>query len=496
MEQVVVACAAAVFVLSGCALFLQACWHGTLLWAPRRGWKPEPEDATDRPRVLVQLPLFNEPAVVDRLLDAVMGLDWPAEMLVVQILNDSTDDTPERVERWLAQHRPAFQVDHIRRADRAGFKAGALQAGLDRVPDVPWVMVYDADFVPGMGDLAYAFRWVQADTAAVQLRWDHLNAGANGLTRAQALNLDAHFAVEQQGREVLGVWNAFNGTAGLWRTEAIRAAGGWQSDTLAEDLDLSVRVQLAGWRIRYVDGWGVPAELPADFGAYRAQQRRWTQGGAACARKHLRSTGRLGPRRLRWHARAMLCASSIHLPIWAMAAASVGLTWGAVREVPGADRALDAGVVMGLLLVSFATVYKTAANRRHPWRPPGALARPGLRDWARGWRWFLPRMFALWLLGAGMAWWHVRAWWAGWRGVPADFVRTPKRGSEPGPASLPGAVARGPFPWAEWLHAVVFVAAAALGVSAGRWGLVPFHLLLAGGYAWVATGVRASGSTV
>jgi hypothetical protein len=481
----------AVYVLSAAMLALQAGVHIVLLRAPAPAPAPTSvpalgaggaDGADDRPEVVVQLPMYNEPAVVERLLEAVARLDWPADRLMVQILDDSTDDTPDRVARWLAAQpdRP-FRWVHLRRAHRTGFKAGALQAGLEAVGDVPWVMIYDADFVPGVGDLAYAMRHVRPDTAAVQLRWDHLNAEENGLTRVQALNLDAHFAVEQRGRQGRGVWNAFNGTAGLWRVEAMRAAGGWEGDTLAEDLDLSVRVQRAGWRVEYRDDYGVPAELPADFAAYRAQQRRWTQGGAACLRKHVSTLPSVPSRRLRWHARALLAASSIHLAVWGIAVSSVGLVALAgppasphSPALPWIPAVLDGAAVLGALLLLLIALYKTAANRRHNWRI------------GEGWAWFLPRMAALWLLGAGMAWWHVRAWMAGIRGTPAEFVRTPKRGG-PG-APPPPRPARSFGGWQEALHVLYFAWGAYLGLTSGHWGLVPFHLLLAAGYAWVAIG--------
>lgn len=478
------------YLLSAAVLAVQALGHAVLLRAPAPeevGGEEEPDGgaAAECPEVVVQLPLYNEPAVVERLLEAVARLDWPADRLTVQILDDSTDDTPARVAHWLAAHpaRP-FRWVHLRRVDRTGFKAGALQAGLEAAGDVPWVMIYDADFVPGVGDLAYAMRQIRPDTAVVQLRWDHLNAEENWLTRVQALNLDAHFAVEQRGRQGLGVWNAFNGTAGLWRVEALRAAGGWQADTLAEDLDLSVRVQRAGWRVVYADGYGVAAELPADFAGYRTQQRRWTQGGAACLAKHLSSLPSVSSRRLRWHARLMLAASSVHLAVWTLAVTSVGLVAfaGTSPSAPGlpsapsawAGTVLDGAAVMGALLVMLVAVYKTAANRRHGWG-----------RW-EGWDWFLPRMAALWLLGSGMAWWHVQAWWAGVRRVPASFVRTPKRGG-PGasPPPRPTPSLRG---WQEGLHVLYFAWGAYLGLTSGHWGLVPFHLLLAAGYAWVAIG--------
>lgn len=450
-----------VYFLSGAFLFYQAWVHWQLMRAsaPEGGTRPALLPLA-LPPVVVQLPLYNEPAVVIRLLDAVAALEWPVA-LEVQILDDSTDHTPQLVGEWLANHRGPNRFTHFRRSDRQGFKAGALAAA--PVPAEAVVAIFDADFVPHRDFLVRAVPRLVAPplVAAVQARWDHLNPAQSILTSVQALNLDAHFAVEQEGRFRLGCWNSFNGTAGVWRQAAIEAAGGWSHDTLAEDLDLSIRAQLAGWTIVYADDIGAPAELPAAMPAYLAQQRRWTQGGAACAAKHLRSVRRHLPSgRLRFHATAMLLASSIHIPVWLMTTASVPLLIEATRfsNIP-----LRIGMIFSLTLSMFVALYLIAARRR---------ANTGH---------FPLRMLAMLALGSGTTYHNAQAALAGWRRRQAEFVRTPKAG-----AAAPLSISRAGFAFSEWTHVLWFGAGVAWGIHSGEWGLVPFHALIATGYAWVA----------
>src|SRR6266481_635286 len=237
---------------------------------------PLPRD--DRlPRVLVQLPVFNERHVIDRLIESAAAIDWPRDRLEIQVLDDSTDDTTtmarRHVERLQAQ---GVRATLVRRADRSGFKAGALRWGLAR-SDAEFVAIFDSDFVPPRDFLRRCIGPLLADPglALVQARWEHLNATESLLTRAQALQLDAHFAIEQSARAWSGLDMPFNGTCGLWRRQAIDDAGGWHADTLTEDLDLSYRVHLKGWRTTILLDVGVPGELPDELAAWRAQQHRW-----------------------------------------------------------------------------------------------------------------------------------------------------------------------------------------------------------------------------
>ncbi|CAI8007128.1 Xyloglucan glycosyltransferase 4 [Geodia barretti] len=241
------------------------------------------------PAVLIQLPVFNERYVVERLIRAVAALDYPRSRLSVQVLDDSTDDTGTIADRVVAECAAAgLDICRIHRTDRRGFKAGALQVGLD-ASDAPFVVIFDADFVPKPDFLQEALPYLLGDerTGLVQARWDHLNRDYSLLTDVQAILLDGHFMTEHGGRHVSGCFFNFNGTAGIWRRAAIEDAGGWEGDTLTEDLDLSYRAQLRGWRFVFVPEIAAPAELPVSMNAFKAQQRRWAQGSLQTARKLL-----------------------------------------------------------------------------------------------------------------------------------------------------------------------------------------------------------------
>ncbi|MFO1159585.1 MAG: glycosyltransferase [Reyranellaceae bacterium] len=241
----------------------------------------------DLPHVLVQIPVYNEPRVVERALVAAASLDWPRDRLSIQLLDDSTDITSDialHVVRRL--ERDGIAVDHVRRTDRGGFKAGALAAGLAR-SDAPFVAVFDADFVPPSGWLRGAMAALLAEPKAafVQTRIEWGNGGRTWLTRAQRLMQDAHFAVEQDVRARRGVPFQFNGTGGIWRRAAVEQAGGWSHDTLSEDLDLVLRTSLAGWHGVFLMEPHVVGELPERLDSFSAQQSRWSKGFVQVARK-------------------------------------------------------------------------------------------------------------------------------------------------------------------------------------------------------------------
>ncbi len=238
------------------------------------------------PRVTIQLPIYNERHTVERLLDAVAAMDYPRDRLQVQMLDDSTDDTVERVAALVDRlRREGLSIVHCHRAERTGFKAGALAAALDDASG-EFIAIFDADFVPPPDFLRRTIPWFADDrVGCVQARWEHLNRDYSRLTRAQALGVDGHFVVEQAARHRSGLFVNFNGTAGVWRKACIVDAGGWQHDTLTEDLDLSYRAQLCGWRFVYLPDVPVPAELPVQMDAYKRQQARWAKGTMQTARK-------------------------------------------------------------------------------------------------------------------------------------------------------------------------------------------------------------------
>ena len=240
------------------------------------------------PMVTIQLPIYNEKYVVERLLDAVFLIDWPKECLEIQILDDSNDQTTVLIEKKLASYSSkGFNFTHIRRTNREGFKAGALAFGLTRSKG-DYIAIFDSDFLPKSNFLKETICcFSKENIGVVQTKWSHINADFSLLTKLQGFALNNHFTVEQRGRNFAGFFINFNGTAGVWRKSCIIDAGGWQSDTLTEDLDLSYRAQLKGWKFIYREDVDSPAELPITIGALKNQQFRWSKGAAECARKNL-----------------------------------------------------------------------------------------------------------------------------------------------------------------------------------------------------------------
>jgi len=245
-------------------------------------------DQKDLPMVTVQLPVYNELYVIERLIDAVAEFDYPKEKLEIQILDDSTDKTVEiiadKVKTW---QEKGIDIKQIQRKERTGFKAGALKYGMETAKGI-FIAIFDADFVPAKDFLLKTLPYFKNEkTGVVQTRWGHLNKNYSLLTRLQAFGLDAHFSIEQVGRSAAGSFINFNGTAGIWRKSCIEDAGGWQPDTLTEDLDLSYRAQMKGWHFEFLEDLESPAELPVLMPAIKSQQFRWNKGAAETARKHL-----------------------------------------------------------------------------------------------------------------------------------------------------------------------------------------------------------------
>jgi cellulose synthase/poly-beta-1,6-N-acetylglucosamine synthase-like glycosyltransferase len=240
------------------------------------------------PLVTVQLPIFNERYVVNRLIEAVLRIDYPRELLEVQVLDDSTDDTRDAVRAAVARYRAAgFRISHRHRVDRRGYKAGALAEGLEAAAG-EFLLILDADFVPHPSILKESLRhFSNPRVGMVQSRWGHLNAEQSLLTRVESILLDGHFVIEHAARHRSGRFFNFNGTAGVWRRAAIEQAGGWSSDTLTEDLDLSYRAQLAGWEFVYLVDLVSPGELPVDVNSFKSQQHRWSKGAIQTGRKLL-----------------------------------------------------------------------------------------------------------------------------------------------------------------------------------------------------------------
>jgi cellulose synthase/poly-beta-1,6-N-acetylglucosamine synthase-like glycosyltransferase len=278
-------------------------YYMSYLYYKYRGNLPMPAGVlTSLPRVTIQLPIFNEMYVCERLIDSVCAIEYPRDLLEIQVLDDSIDETTgiarAAAERWKAK---GIDISYLHRTNRQGFKAGALQAGL-AVAKGELIAVFDADFVPGTDFLRRTIQYFSdPGVGMVQVRWEHLNREFSLLTHAQSVLLDGHFVIEHTARNRSGRFFNFNGTAGIWRKTAIAAGGGWQHDTLTEDLDLSYRTQLAGWRFVYLPEVVSPAEVPVEMNAFKSQQARWAKGSMQTAKKLL---PRIFKSDLPWHVKS------------------------------------------------------------------------------------------------------------------------------------------------------------------------------------------------
>jgi len=250
---------------------------------------PEPnKDFKDDVLVTIQLPLYNEMYVIERLIDSVCEIDYPKDKMEIQVLDDSTDETTAIVANVVeAKQKEGFDISHVRRGSREGFKAGALKEGM-KIAKGEFIAIFDADFIPQKEFLKKTLSYFTDDKVGmVQSRWEHLNGDYSIITKAQALALDGHFVIEQTVRNKSGFFINFNGTGGVWRKKCIIDAGNWHADTLTEDLDLSYRAQLNGWRFVFLKDFTSPAELPSEINALKAQQFRWTKGAVETAKKIL-----------------------------------------------------------------------------------------------------------------------------------------------------------------------------------------------------------------
>ncbi|HKJ81100.1 MAG TPA: cellulose synthase family protein [Ignavibacteriaceae bacterium] len=272
-------------------LFIFGC-HGFIMLFYHRKYgnmNPVPKENFDEnPLVTIQLPLYNELYVVERLIDAICLIDYPKDKLEIQVLDDSTDETSKITTAAVeAKQKEGFDIQHIRRGTRDGFKAGALKEGM-KIAKGEFIAIFDADFLPHKDFLKKTLSFFTDDKIGmVQTRWEHLNGDYSILTKAQALALDGHFVIEQSVRNKSGFFINFNGTGGVWRKNCIVDSGNWHADTLTEDLDLSYRAQLKGWRFVFLKDFTSPAELPSEINALKSQQFRWTKGAIETAKKIL-----------------------------------------------------------------------------------------------------------------------------------------------------------------------------------------------------------------
>ncbi|MFH1746013.1 MAG: glycosyltransferase [Planctomycetota bacterium] len=437
------------------------------------------------PPVTVQLPMFNEQYVARRIIERTCEIDYPQDRLEIQVLDDSTDETQEIARETVARMRAAgHDVVYLHREDREGYKAGALEAGLAEARG-EFVLIFDADFLPPTDILQNTIhQFKDEQVGMVQTRWSHLNRDLSVLTEAQAVLLDGHFVIEHTARNRTGRFMSFNGTAGIWRKATITDAGGWQHDTLTEDLDLSYRAQLKGWRFVFLPQLTSPAELPPEMNAFKAQQHRWTKGGAQTCLKLL-------PRVLRsdLHWKVKL-ESFFHLTSWVVYILIVLLSLligpALYAKVINGDHPQPMWLVIiefVLFVVGFGSglVFYVCSQReqQHSWYD-------SLK--------YVPALMAV---GIGIAFNNAFAALEGFFGKTGEFVRTPKFGEE---ANKPGGWRRraGAFKfkksWQAWgeLAMGLYLTACLVGLLFfDEWltrvsAAIPFLLMFIIGYFYVA----------
>ena len=425
------------------------------------------------PKVTVQLPIFNEVYVVERLLRSVSELDYPRDRLQIQVLDDSTDDTRELTVSCVNELRDrGFDVQLIHRTDRTGFKAGALAIGLESA-DGEFVCILDADFVPPRDLLQRTIHFFSdPKIGMIQTRWGHLNRGYSLLTRVQAMFLDGHLLLEQTARSRSGRFFNFNGTAGLWRKACIEQSGGWQHDTLCEDLDLSYRAQLAGWRFIFLPDVVTPAELPVDMNGFKSQQHRWTKGSVQTCKKLLPTIWRSQlPFFIKLEATGHLMSNFAYLLLACLCVLlhpSVGGPQGGwLRTL-----LIDLPIFLAAS-VSVAVFYICAQRVLHP------------RTWLKEIL-FLPCLLAL---GIGLSLNNARAVVEALINHKSDFTRTPKYGIDH--RSQPWRVCKyrplkSTWPLVEMAFAVYFTYFVWFAIVHKQFFSVPFLLMFQGGFLYVA----------
>ncbi len=396
------------------------------------------------PIVTIQLPIFNERYVSQRLVDAVCALDYPRDRMQIQVLDDSTDDTQEILRETVAAYQSqGLWIEYIHRENRSGFKAGALQAAMPTVA-ANYIAIFDADFIPSGNWLKDAIHhYVEnphAKVAVVQTRWGHINSEYSLLTKLQATGLDGHFAIEQQARANNGYFLNFNGTAGIWNRQAIIDAGGWHADTLAEDMDLSYRAQLKGWQIIYDNSIVAPAELPVAIAAFKLQQFRWAKGGIQCAKKLL---GQIWGEKIRLGAKIQ---ATFHMTGYATYPLMLLLILTSLPLLLAIDIAQPRPISRAIATNIAPNIVNNLAN--HPsssitWQnslgsfwstlmlsatfgPPFLYLNAQRRIYPQSWHRRLGRIIFLVMLGPGLSWSNTRAVFAGLCNTGANFRRTPK----------------------------------------------------------------------
>jgi cellulose synthase/poly-beta-1,6-N-acetylglucosamine synthase-like glycosyltransferase len=454
------------------------------LYYRNRARRPKAERRfVDLPAVTVQLPLFNEMYVAERLLEAVVGIRYPRDRFQIQVLDDSTDETQEICRRKVAELErrfPDLDIEYIHRKDRTGFKAGALDHGL-KTAKGELILIFDADFIPSADVLERAVHhFTDPKVAVVQCRWEHLNRDFSALTETQALMLDGHFVMEHAGRNWSGRFFNFNGTAGIWRRAAIGDAGGWSHDTLTEDMDLSYRAQLKGWRFVYLPDIAVPAELPVEMSSFKSQQFRWAKGSIQVCKKMLptilRSNATFAQKtEAFFHLTNNLAYPLLLLLSLLLLPNLVVRTTHGIREVLLIDLPLFFGTTGSIATFYLASQWEIARlvnpdqRPKFPWR---ALTR-------------LPLVLSL---GIGLCVNQTRAVFEALLGRETEFVRTPKlgiRGKLEGWSSKKYKAAKSITPLVEVGMFGYFAAAMVVAFRNGHYVSMPFLSLFLCGFGYV-----------
>ena len=434
-------------------------------------------DPSNTPMVTVQLPMFNELYVAERIIETVAAFDYPADKLQIQVLDDSTDETKDVIAAKVAEVAArGINIQHVHRVDRTGYKAGALDAAMDQVQG-DFIAIFDADFVPEKDFLQLTMPYFQDEgVGVVQTRWGHINKDYSLLTELQAFGLNGHFAIEQGGRNASGHFINFNGTGGIWRKKCIIDAGGWEHDTLTEDLDLSYRAQIKGWRFRYLEDVIAPAELPITMSALKSQQHRWMKGGAECFIKMWKRLATSPGVKLadRVHGLSHLFNSSVFIFILMISLLSLP-----VLHIKDSFADLNYILQYGsIFLVS------TVFLMYYYWHAYRDKTGHTFKDLLR----FTGRFFTFLMVSMGLALNNTIAVLEGYFGIKSSFVRTPKfnvnvksefKGNKYDKKSL------SILNIAEGLLALLFGFTTVNRAIYGDIGMVPFHLMLTVGYGLV-----------
>lgn len=468
------------FLISG-ALFLFGAnfiYLSILSWHHGRKRKAQPGMLVDWPPVTVQIPIYNELYVAERVIRAASELDYPEERLEIQVLDDSTDETKTLVRNVVHQLQSrGVSIAHVRRPNRAGFKAGALQVGLEMARG-EFIAIFDADFVPEPDFLKRTLPAIALEprVAFVQTLWGHLNPGYSWITYLQSLAIDAHFMVEQFARSQAGYWFNFNGTAGIWRKEAMLDVGGWRADTLTEDLDLSYRAYLRGWEGRYLRDIEVQAELPVNFSAFRRQQHRWARGSLECALELIPGVWR-APIQLSKKVQATLHLTgyTVHLLLFA-----VTLIYPLVVSFASTYPQFS-------VLYGFAHIFALTSLA------PTIFFVMGQKQLGRPWWRLLPKILLVSIVGSGLMVNTVRAAWQIVQRPQGVFERTAKfgiRGEKQDWTHKRYQLHLDRIVYIELLMGLFNVATAWWAWSRGVWGIVFFALLFGSGL------ILAAGATI